>query len=105
MVNEIKVVTYNDLVVIKTLIPNWLFFFLGNNKEAIKNMYTCVCHRNSSTIQRCAWCGFDYDMDHCCNSKLYDTSSCNYDANQKEHWAFAESTQNYAYYIFALLCT
>lgn len=24
------------------MIPNWLFFFLENNKEAIKNMYTVV---------------------------------------------------------------
>lgn len=42
MMNEIRVIAYNDLARYKILIPNCLFFFLENKKEAIKTMYTVV---------------------------------------------------------------
>lgn len=55
MTNEVRVIAYNDLAVIKF----WYligYFFSRKQRRNQKYVHCCVCHTNS-TIQRRAWCG------------------------------------------------
>lgn len=63
----------NDLAIIKS----WYligYFLKKTTKKQSKYVHCCGCYRDSSTVQRRAWCGFCCDMDHCCDlKKIYNS--------------------------------
>lgn len=63
-----RVKAYDGLKNYKILVPNWLFFSLENNKEAIKNMYTVLFAIERVVLFKDVHgVAFYCDMDHCCN--------------------------------------